>query len=460
MNDRQTILVAEDDDEMRRLLEEVLNEASYRVLTAGDGADALEQLGRHEVDAIVTDLRMPRMEGDALLAEVRRCRPDVPVIVITAFGSIESAIDLIKGGAYHYLTKPFRMEELLLSVAAALRERRLMQELARLRTAYSEGPTDIVAESLAMQRVLETIARAAPADSPVLLLGESGTGKELLARALHTRSPRFGRPFLAVNCAAIPETLLESQLFGHRKGAFTDARESRPGLFQQADGGTVFLDEIGDMPLVLQPKLLRVLQEKEVHPLGAREPVPVDVRIVAATHRDLAALTGTGRFREDLFYRLNVIPVRIPPLRERMDDLLPLLAHLLEKHGRRLERPGCAVSKEALDVLQRYGWPGNVRELENVVERALVLGRDEILGIDDLPEAIFARPRPSPAEQGPLTVAEIERDHILRTLRSVGGNKAAAARLLGVDRKTLYRKLELYRLAAPDDAGGPEPPQV
>lgn len=453
-----TILVVEDDAEMRDLLAEVLHEAACRALTAADGQEALDTLRGTQIDVVVTDLMMPGMKGSELLQEVRQHRPDVPVIIITAFGSIESAVDAMKHGAYHYLTKPFRMEEFVATVTAALRERRLMQELAALRAAFATGNTNFVADSPAMRAVVEMVTRAAGANTPVLILGESGTGKELLARILHTRSPRLGKPFMAINCAAIPETLLESQLFGHRRGAFTDAREDRVGLLQQAEGGTVFLDEIGDMPAALQAKMLRVLQEKEVHPLGAANPVPVDVRIVAATHRNLPALITSGAFREDFYYRLNVISVRVPPLRERREDLLPLLAHLLEKHGARLGRPGCRVASEALEIMRRYPWPGNVRELENVVERALVLGIDDVLGLDDLPESLLKRPpAEAPPEAGPLPMAEMERLHILKTLRLVGGNKAAAARLLGMDRKTLYRKLEVYHL---DDRlpGGPDSP--
>ncbi len=454
-----TVLVVEDDAEMRDLLGEVLLEASCRVLGAGDGEEALETFLRTEIDVIVTDQMMPGMRGGELLEEVRRRRPDVPVIIITAFGSIESAVEAMKRGAYHYLTKPFRMEEFVATVSAALRERRLMQELSALRAAFAGGDAGFVAESAAMRAVLETITRASGADTPVLIQGESGTGKELLARILHTRSRRLGKPFLAINCAAIPETLLESQLFGHRRGSFTDAREDRPGLFQQAAGGTVFLDEIGDMPAALQAKMLRVLQEKEVHPLGAEAPVPVDVRIVAATHRNLPALIESGSFREDLYYRLNVINVRVPPLRERADDLVALLAHLLEKHGLRLGRPGCTVAPEALAVMRRHAWPGNVRELENVVERALVLGVDNVIGLDDLPDTLLQPRRAgAPPAAGPLPIAEVERQHILKTMRLVGGNKAAAARLLGMDRKTLYRKLESYRIGE-EPAAGPDSPQ-
>ena len=296
-----------------------------------------------------------------------------------------------------------------------------------------------------MRVVMGLIDRAAVCDTPILLVGESGTGKELLARALHRKSPRAPGPFLAVNCSAIPETLLESELFGHRRGAFTDARDDQRGLFQSAERGTVFLDEIGDMAPALQGKLLRVLQEKEVHPLGAPGPVPTDVRIVAATHRDLPALVEDGRFREDLLYRVNVIEVRVPPLRERPDDLGPLVRHLLDKHGAKVGKPDCTVSDDVMAVLRGHTWPGNVRELENVIERALVLGEGSCVTLDDLPDSVRDRPAPS-GMAGGRRMADVEREHIVRTLREVEGNKAAAARVLGLNRKTLYRKLAQHRI--------------
>jgi transcriptional regulator with PAS, ATPase and Fis domain len=304
----------------------------------------------------------------------------------------------------------------------------------------------IVVESRAMRNVMSMIDRAARRDTPVVLIGESGTGKELLARLLHQRSDRAHAPFIAVNCSAIPETLLESELFGHRRGAFTDARNDQPGLFQAAHRGTIFLDEIGDMAGSLQGKLLRVLQEREVQPLGAQTPVPVDVRIVTATHRDLDALVADGRFRQDLLYRINVIEVRVPPLRDRPDDVAALVAHFLDKHGARLGRPGCTVSDEAMLVLRRHTWPGNVRELENAIERALVLGTGPVIGVEDLPDNL-RRQTPSIAH-GDIgrRLADVEREHILRTLRAVKGNKSAAARTLGLNRKTLYRKLRQHRL--------------
>jgi transcriptional regulator with PAS, ATPase and Fis domain len=298
-----------------------------------------------------------------------------------------------------------------------------------------------------MHDVLALVDRAARRDTAVLLVGESGTGKELLARALHRNSPRASGPFVAVNCSAIPETLLESELFGHRRGAFTDAREDQRGLLQAADRGTLFLDEIGDMAPALQAKLLRVLQEKEVQPLGTSAPVPVDVRVVTATHRDLDALVRHERFRQDLLYRINVVEVWVPPLRDRLDDLAPLTQHLLEKLGTRLELPGRTISPEAMAAFVRYPWPGNVRELENVIERALVLGSGMSIGVADLPDRLTQRAPLTACGSGNCRLIDVERDHIRRTLETVGGNKAAAARALDVNRKTLYRKLRQHRLS-------------
>jgi DNA-binding NtrC family response regulator len=439
------ILVVEDDAAMRDLLADELRDAGFTIVTAADGHEALEQLERHEVHAVVTDLQMPGLTGDKLLEEIRTRDVRLPVVIITAFGTIDTAVRTIKAGAFHFLPKPFPMDQLVATLEEALNRSREAGEMERLSLDDgSEG--GIIAAGPAMRRVMDMVRRAASADTPVLLQGDSGTGKELVARALHGGNPaRTGR-FLAVNCSAIPENLIESLLFGHRRGSFTDARDDRPGLFQDAAGGTIFLDEVGDMPMSLQGKLLRVLQEKEVTPVGATTPVPVDVRVVAATHRDLAQRVKEGAFREDLFYRLNVIVVRIPPLRERAEDFLPLIAHFLRKHGERLGKPEAAVAPEAIEVMRRHAWPGNVRELENVVERALVLGRGSRIEMVDLPEALL-KPADDRESLPPLqSVALVEREHILKTLRAVAGNKAAAARLLGLDRKTLYRKLKQYHI--------------
>jgi two-component system, NtrC family, response regulator AtoC len=449
MTPQGRIMVVEDDEEMRRLLEEELKDAGHEVLTSLSGSAALACMEHTPVDLVVTDLMMPGIKGDELMGRIRSRRPNLPVVLITAFGSIESAVAAVKAGAYHYLVKPFPMEQLRVTVENALRERRLWQEIQELREALGEGKGTVVSASSAMQDVLGTLVRASQADSPVLLLGESGTGKEVLARLLHAEGPRCQHPFVAVNCSAIPEPLLESQLFGHRRGSFTDAKEDRRGLFQEAEGGTLFLDEIGDMPLALQAKILRVLQEKEIHPLGAPAPLKVNARVVAATHQDLQSLMEAGRFRPDLYYRLNVIAVRVPPLRDRPDDILPLAAHFLEKHGRRLGRSACTLSSEAVSAMRGYSWPGNVRELENAIERALVLGCDDTIWLHDLPAALVTPKTAGEPARAARPLAEVEREHILKTLAAVRWNKTAAARLLGLDRKTLHRKLDSYGIRAP-----------
>jgi len=440
---RGCILVVEDDADMRQMLDDELREAGFEVVLAASGDEALDRFDPAQVDAVVTDLMMPGMRGEALLGALREVDRQVPVVIMTGFGSVESAVQSMKEGALHYLTKPFKVEQLVEVLRDAVRERHVHRRLVAALVEGRTGAPAIVAESTPMRRALEIIARAAPSSAAVLLLGESGTGKELMARALHAASPRRERPFVAVNCSAIPEHLLESELFGHRRGAFTDAHEDRRGLFLEADGGTVFLDEIGDMALPLQAKLLRVLQEREVHAVGAPAPVPVDVRVVAATHRPLATIVEEGRFRRDLYYRLNVIEIDVPPLRERPKDLLPLVAHFLEKHGRALGKPGWTMESSAVEALARHGWPGNVRELENVIERAMVLGHGPSIGVGDLPEAVRAS-RPGAGSGTIRSIAEMEREQIIQALRSVRGNKAAAARLLGFDRKTLYRKLDAY----------------
>jgi len=443
------VLIVDDDAAMRLFLEEELHEAGYVTLSASSGDDALERLAGASVDVVITDVEMPGMKGDELLLRMRSREPEIPVVVITAFGSIQSAVEAIKAGAYHYVAKPFRIEQLLVTLDDALRERRLKREIASLRESIGGDAFTIVSQSPAMRRTMGLVLRAAPADTSVLLLGESGTGKELLARALHLQGPRRAGPFLAMNCSAIPETLLESQLFGHRRGSFTDAREDRRGLFQEAEGGTLLLDEIGDMPIGLQAKMLRVLQNREVHPLGAPAPLHVNVRVVAATHRNLETLVAEGRFRQDLYYRLNVISVRVPPLRERPEDILPLAAHFLEKHGKALGRTACTLSVDAVAALRKYAWPGNVRELENAIERALVLGCDDAIWPEDLPESLRTRADSAIAPSQSRPLSDVEREHILRTLDTVRGNKTAAARLLGLDRKTLYRKLDLYGIRTP-----------
>jgi two-component system response regulator AtoC len=450
MTESITVLVVEDDEDMRVLLEEELRDAGYDVAAAAGGADALDRMAETPVDIVVTDLVMSGMKGNELLSEILARDPDIPVIIITAFGSVESAVKNIKAGAFHYLTKPFRTEDLKLIIDEALRKRAFKREVVSLQNSFEQGNVRIVARSPSMLKVLDVVQRASPTDVPVLLLGESGTGKELLARILHEESPRKKGSFVAVNCSAIPEQLLESILFGHRRGAFTDAKDDQAGLFQVAHDGTVFLDEIGDMPIGTQGKILRVLQEGTIHPLGAPAPVLVDTRVIAATNRDVESLLQKERFRRDLFYRLNVVTVEIPPLRERPEDLLPLAAYFLNKHGQRLKRPGCSLSTDAMEALRRYQWPGNVRELENVIARAIVLGKDRVIDVRDLPATFQSHlPRSKGPSENIPPIAEVEREHIVKTLRYARGNKAQAARLLGMDRKTLYRKMKAYKIDSP-----------
>jgi DNA-binding NtrC family response regulator len=450
---KQRILIADDDDSARSGLAALLSTWGYEVREAIDGKDALVQAPDFEPAIVIADLVMPGLDGLGLLKPLAEADPNVVVILLTGHATVETAVSAMRDGAYDYLTKPVDPRRLRAILEKAFDRAEVLREVTLLRRQLkqSRGFGDLLGASAPMQEVYRLLELASSSSAPVLITGETGTGKELVARTIHQMSPRGKGPFVAVNCSAIPETLLESQLFGHRRGAFTDAREDRRGLLLEARGGTVLLDEIGDMPASLQAKILRALQEKEVHPLGAPAPVPIDVRIVAATHRDLEALVAEGRFRHDLFYRLNVITIRVPPLRERMEDLVPLIAHFLEKHGRRLGRSGCTLSHEAMSALRHHSWPGNVRELENSIERALVLGRDDVLWPEDLPEAFrtHAPLRAGPAGAPLPPLSEVERDHILRTLREVRGNKTAAARLLGLDRKTLYRKLDTYGLRPP-----------
>jgi DNA-binding NtrC family response regulator len=440
-----TVLVVEADEPKQRLLQKTLK-TRYTVLTASCWAQAEELRAHSPVDVLVVDVSLASGDRTSLDTLCTQAGTTPFVLVSSARRQSESTSSSEAGAPLLALTtRSIPLRELSRTLDEVIADRRSTRDPLRTPSTGGDG---ILAESRAMRSVMELINRAALRDTPVLLIGESGTGKELLARALHRRSPRANGPFVAVNCSAIPETLLESELFGHRKGAFTDARDDQRGLFQSAQRGTIFLDEIGDMAPALQGKLLRVLQEKEVHPLGAPAPVPTDVRIVTATHRDLGALVGAGRFREDLLYRINVIEVRVPPLRERPDDLEPLVRYLLDKHGATLDASGCSVSSEVMAILRRHSWPGNVRELENAIERALVLGDGRIITREDLPDVMRAATVASHARSvGGRRLADVEREHIVQTLRAASGNKAAAARMLGLDRKTLYRKLTLHRIA-------------
>jgi DNA-binding NtrC family response regulator len=432
------IVVAEDDRELRTFLTEVLEDAGYMVTAFPNAELAMAHIARGDgVDLVVTDLMMPGMRGQELLAGVRGRRPDVNVIAITAFGSIDSAIQLVKQGAYDYLTKPFGTDEFLLAVDRALQESRLRREVASLTTNAGSPLEGFVGSSRLMQELFAVIRKAGPSQKSVLINGESGTGKELVARSIHATSGRDS--FVAVNCSAFPENLLESELFGHERGAFTGADRVRVGLFEAAHRGTLFLDEVGDLPPALQPKLLRALESGEIRRVGATESKAVDVRLIAASNKDLEEEVREGRFREDLFWRLNVLTLTVPPLRDRAADI-PLLAEHFAG-GRRIQT-------EAMAMLTSYPWPGNVRELRNALDRAIALAASDEIHSEDLPPRIQRTGQAAvivaDATRRQVPLRDLEREYILEILRQVGGNKTRAAEILGLDRKTLYRKLDEY----------------
>ena len=446
------ILVVDDDPAMCAMLAATLGRRGFTVATCATGAAAMVALDPGDVDVVVTDLNMRGMSGLELCRQIVADRPDVPVVVITAFGSLDAAIGAIRAGAYDFVPKPFEVEALVVALERAIQHRALREEVKRLRRAVGEvaRPEGLLGDSPAMRRVHDLLERIRDSDATVLITGESGTGKELVARAIHRGSRRASGPFVAVNCAALPEPLLESELFGHVRGAFTDARAARAGLFVQAAGGTILLDEIGELPPALQAKLLRALQERRVRPVGADHEVDLDVRIVAATNADLEAAVAEKRFRDDLYYRLDVVHVELPPLRARGDDVLVLAQHFLARAASASGKPVRGLSAPAAGKLAAYPWPGNVRELENCMERAVALARFEEIGVDDLPDRVREHRRvqlalvgDDPAELVPME--EIERRYIERVLAAVGGNKKEAARVLGFDRATLYRKLERHR---------------
>lgn len=449
------ILIAEDEADLRDLLQDDLEANGYETTVAIDGRSALAHLERHQevIDLLLTDVRMPGITGDQLLARMRELRPESPVVVMTAFGSVEQAVEMVKAGAFQYLTKPFQTDELFRVVEKALAESEPQREQAKLRRQLPAAPARIVGASKPMQELFKMIARAARSSSTVLITGESGTGKELVARSIHELSERKGE-FVPVNCAAIPTELIESELFGHTGQAFTGARQARAGLFEAADGGTIFLDEVGELPLVMQPKLLRVLQEGTIRRVGADQEKAVNVRVVAATNRNLETEVQDGRFREDLYWRLNVIHLDIPPLRERPFDIPLLVEHFLNKAAEVAGRASINVTPEALATLTAYSWPGNARELENAIERAVALAEGSNLTPEDLPERIRNSAQTSQllaqARQQRMTLSELERAYIVETLRFTGGNKSRAAELLGCDRRTLHRKLDEYRTNDPN----------
>ncbi len=436
----ERVLVVDDDAEMAAVVARHLEGEGMAAASATSGEQALAAVEHEPFAVVVTDVVMTDVGGLDLLRAVQRTQPEARVILMTAFGSLETAIEAIRGGAYDYLTKPFTMAELTLTVRRALDERRLRAENRRLRAEVERRYAfdALVARSLAMRHLVGQLEGVADSDATLLLLGESGAGKEVVARAVHWNSPRRERPFVAINCAAIPEPLLESEMFGHERGAFTGAVQRRRGLFAEADGGTLFLDEIADMPPSLQAKLLRALQDKVVRPVGGRDEVRVDVRIISATNRDLIDLVQRGRFREDLYYRLAVIPLRVPSLRERTEDVLVLAHQFLRRTSAHLGKTLDGFTDEAAGWLRDHRWPGNVRQLENVVERAATLARGERIALADLRVDIGA-PRPASGGVRP-TLAELEDEYIRRILAETGGDKRAAARILGVSVRTLQRR--------------------
>jgi two-component system response regulator AtoC len=440
------VLVAEDDAVARDLLCEILRGEGFEVEAVDDGAGAIERAVPGRYDLVLSDVRMERAGGFDVLRAFSESSPGTPVILITAFGDVTGAMEAIQRGAYDYVSKPFNVEELRLTVTRALERRRLSAEAqgpagankVKTKTAEIEG------KSPRMLEVYKLVARVASTTATVLVVGESGTGKELVARAIHSHSPRAAAAFVPVNCTALSESLLESELFGHARGAFTGAIAAKRGLFEMADGGTLFLDEIGDMGPKMQAQLLRTLQDGEVRPVGSAESIKVDVRLVCATNRDLDAEVKAGRFREDLYFRINVVTVKLPPLRERAGDIPILVAHFLAKVARREGRPEASISREGLDMLCRYSWPGNVRELENAVERAVAVTKGDVVLPSDLPAEVLgvAAPAPGGIIDDRPSLAELERRYIALTLSECGGNKKKAAEKLGIDRRTLYRALE------------------
>jgi DNA-binding NtrC family response regulator len=456
MPDPPRVLVVDDDADTLLLLDEILTKEGYKVRTAEHAEAALNLVSGEEPDVVITDIQMPRMDGLALLAELQRRLPQTLVVLATAFGSLKTAVDGIKAGAFDYLGKPFVVDDIRLVVRRAIEHKRVINENAALREQLKERYRfdNFVGSSTGMIAVYKMIARVAQSDSTVLIQGESGTGKELVARAIHANSTRSAGPFVAVDAGTLAESLLESELFGHERGSFTGALTTKKGLLERAHTGTCFLDEVADISPTLQSKLLRVIQEREIRRVGGSDPISVDVRILAASNKDLKGLVDTGKFRGDLYYRLNVVTISLPPLRERADDI-PLLAQFFaQKYGAAQGKPAIGISSEAMDLITKYVWPGNVRELEHVIERAVVLTPHPVIFPEDLPEALREKPVvESQPRSGWVTLDQLERDYILRALAAHQQDQGKTADLLGIHRKTLQRKLRKYGLA---DAGAME----
>jgi len=449
MTPHERILVVDDEEQMRGLLVKVLERKGYQVSVCGNGADALDFLEREPADLVVTDVRMPGLSGMEALRAIKELNPEIVVIIMTAFGSIDQAVQAVKEGAYDYINKPFKIDEMLLTIEKALEERRLRHEVSalrqELRTRYHFE--NLIGKSRAMQEIFGLIEQVAGSRSTVMVYGKSGTGKELVAKAIHYNSPRTSRAFVAVNCAAIPAELLESELFGHERGSFTGAIATKVGKFELATGGSLFLDEVGSMRLDLQAKILRALQEREVERVGGTRTIKIDVRVIAATNRDLKKAVEEEAFREDLYYRLNVVPITLPDLKDRQEDI-PLLAnHFVQKFAQESNPAIREISKEAMAVLMSHAWPGNVRELENVIERAVTLGHGPAVLPADLPPNLAGGANPlERALAREATLEDLERDYIAMILQRTKGHQIRAATILGIDRRTLYRKIRRYGL--------------
>jgi DNA-binding NtrC family response regulator len=443
----EKILVVDDEQSMTQFLGIVLRKEGYQVTSAGNGKDALEKVRSEGFDVVITDIRMPGMDGLQLLEGIKKIDPTLPVVIMTAYASQQSAIDAVNLGAFQYLIKNAKNDEIKLVVRNAIEMRRVRSENQYLKRELKKGHEEkvIIGSSDEMVRVFKMVGKVADSEATILIQGESGTGKELIAREIHYSSRRASGPFVSINCSAIPRDLLESSLFGHVKGSFTGAVRDSMGHFQVAEGGTFFLDEVGEMPAATQVKLLRALQEREIIPVGGTQPIKIDCRLVAATNADLEKEVAEGRFRADLFYRLNVIPIKLPHLRQRRDDIPLLVDHFLKRYA--LNNPAKTVNPEAMELLMKYDWPGNVRELENVMERALILDEGGVIGPDDLPDKLRfgAAHRGSLIIDSPtLTLEELEKEYILKVLSYTRWQKKKASDLLGINASTLYRKLIAY----------------
>jgi len=441
MNSKGSILIVDDEAVVRDSLGKWFGEEGYTVEIASTAREALLKLPAQRWDLALVDIKMPGMDGLELQRKVHEVDPQIIIIIMTGYASVETAVQALKNGAYDYIMKPFDPDDLSHVISKALEHRNIQQENARLRESLEELQcVELVGQSSAMQKVLELVRTVAPADTTVLITGDSGTGKELVARAIHNLSPRRFMPMVAIHCGALTETLLESELFGHEKGAFTGAQYRKKGKFEVAEGGTVFLDEISDISLKTQTDLLRVLQEKEITRVGGTQPIKVDFRAVAATNKDLETKVAEGTFRPDLFYRLNVFEIRVPPLRERREDIALLADHFVQKFSRAMNKPFSSISRPAVDLLTQYDWPGNVRELENAIERAMVVGHGPEIQSTDLPLKLN-HTSVIPSSQ---TLEDVEREHILKVLEGCHWNQSMAARVLKIDRVTLYNKIKKY----------------